>query len=130
MNQQHSDQVAYMNQQRQAQMAADAFPYLMFMAVIDPSTHPSHAALNGVIWCKSDPVWEIIYPPYGTSCRCRTRALTEGQLKREKLIVSGSPEILKRNIEKSLGVDASSGEQHGLRFTNSAGVLVTIWLEK
>lgn len=114
-----SEHQQYMDQRRQAQMSADAFPYLMFIAVLDPKTHPSHAALNGLIWRKDDPVWGTIYPPYGPGCRCRTRPLTEGQLKREKLMLSTSPKVLTRNTDG----------KHGLCFKNPQGEQVTVWLE-
>lgn len=62
-----------------------AFPYLMYVAVMDGRTRPSHAALNGKIWRKDDPVWSVIFPPNGFNSRCRTRALTAGQIQREGL---------------------------------------------
>ncbi len=112
----------HMAQRRSAQNAAAAFPYLMFVAVDDPRTHPSHMALNGCIWRKDDSVWNILYPPLGEGCRCRTRALTEGQLQREKLTALQPPEILREAI--------TSGEiRFGLRFVASDGERRTVWIE-
>lgn len=114
---------AYMEQRRKAQSAARSFPYLMYLAVMDGSTRPSHAALHGCIWQKNDPVWNLIYPPTAPGCRCRTCALTEGQIKREGLTVLPSPRLL--------GTRSSGGLiEHGIQWVDpSTSVLQTVWLE-
>lgn len=116
----------------QAQQAADAFPYLMYVAVMDGRTRPSHAALNGKIWRKDDPVWSVIYPPNGFNCRCRTRALTPGQMKREGLSLSAPPEIETREVDA--GQDSRTGElfrteQNGVRVTDAKGKPITMWVD-
>ena len=58
---------------------ADDRPYLMYVAVLDSRTRPAHKALHGKIFHMDDPFWDSFYPPNGWKCRCRTRALTEGQ---------------------------------------------------
>jgi SPP1 gp7 family putative phage head morphogenesis protein len=108
-------QSAFMAGRKRAQLEADAFPYLMYVAVMDSRTRPSHAALNGKIWRKDDRVWATISPPNGFNCRCRTRALTPGQLKREGLSVSDSPEIVSReqpdgSIQKGVTVQSANGK--------------------
>lgn len=123
---------AYMAGQAKAQQAADAFPYLMYVAVLDGRTNPSHAALNGKIWRKDDPVWSVIYPPNGHDCRCRTRALTPGQMQREGLSLSEPPEIVSREV--TTGQDSRTDElsrtvQHGVRVQDSEGNPVTMWVE-
>ncbi len=113
---------AYMAQRKGAQSAADAFPWLMYVAVIDASTRPGHAALDGRIWRKDDPVWKAIYPPNGTGCRCRTRALTDGQLRREALQPTGPAKVLRRKA-------ADGSTEVGVRFFDQlAGRDVTVWL--
>lgn len=125
-------QSAYMAGRLQAQQAADAFPYLMYVAVMDGRTRPSHAALNGQIWRKDDPVWSVIYPPNGFNCRCRTRALTPGQMKREGLSLSAPPEIETREVDA--GQDSRTGElfhtvQNGVRVTDAKGKPITMWVD-
>lgn len=111
----------YMKQRKKSQDAADAFPYLMYVATLDPSTRPGHAALDGKVWPKDDPVWRAIYPPNGAGCRCRTRALTAGQVKREGLRVLSPPKLLSRRSESGL-------PERGVQFVDSDGQQVTAWL--
>ena len=125
-------QSAYMAGRAKAQMEAGAFPYLMYVAVMDGRTRPSHAALNGRIWRKDDPVWQTLFPPNGFNCRCRTRALTAGQMQREGLTLSEPPEILTREI--SAGTDQATGEtfrtvQTGVRVMDANGKPVTMWVD-
>jgi SPP1 gp7 family putative phage head morphogenesis protein len=125
-------QSAYMAGRAQAQAQADAFPYLMYVAVMDGKTRPSHAALHGKVWRKDDPVWLVLFPPNGFNCRCRTRALTEGQMQREGLVLSPPPEILTRTV--NAGSDQATGElfptvQSGVRVTGADGRPVTMWVD-
>ncbi len=125
-------QAAYMAGRAKAQAQAGSFPYLMYVAVMDGRTRPSHAALNGKVWRKDDPVWQVLFPPNGFNCRCRTRALTEGQMRREGLELSPPPEILTRTV--SAGGDQATGElfptvQSGLRVMGADGRPVTMWVD-
>lgn len=125
-------QSAFMAGRMQAQMAAPSCIYLMYVAVMDGRTRVSHAALDGKIWRKDDPVWASIYPPNGHNCRCRTRGLTEGQLKREGLSLSDPPEIVTREV--TAGKNSSTGElfrtvQTGVRVKDAKGKDVTMWVD-
>lgn len=125
-------QSAYMAGRMKSQQEADAFPYLMYVAVMDGRTRPSHAALNGKVWRKDDPVWSSIYPPNGFNCRCRTRALTTGQMTREGLSVADAPDVVTRDT--AAGTDAATGEQFrtvqtGVRVQDAAGRPVTMWVD-
>lgn len=125
-------QSAYMAGRAKAQMQASSFPYLMYVAVMDGRTRPSHAALNGKIWRKDDPVWLSIYPPNGFNCRCRTRALTQGQMRREGLSLSEPPELLTRAMDA--GADQTTGEmfptvQTGVRVKDARGRASTMWVD-
>lgn len=111
-------QSAFMAGRYKRQMEADAFPYLMYVAVMDARTRPSHAALNGKVYRKDDPVWNAIYPPNGFNCRCRTRALTAGQLAREGRQVEQAQTVT-RTVDA--GTDPLTGEvyrttQTGVRY--------------
>ena len=58
---------------------AEARPYLLYDAVNDSRTRPSHAAMDGYIAHRDDPIWDTWRPPAGYQCRCRVIALTERQ---------------------------------------------------
>ncbi|CAL4866722.1 hypothetical protein MMA231_00966 [Asticcacaulis sp. MM231] len=60
-----------------------AFPYLMYVCVLDSRTRPQHRAWHGVCRPVDDPFWDTHYPPCGWKCRCGTRSLTRAQVKRE-----------------------------------------------
>lgn len=126
-------QSAYMAGRAQAQQAADAFPYLQYVAVMDNATRPSHAALNGQVFRKDDPIWDSITPPNGFNCRCRTRALTKGQLEREGLQVQSSEgRIVSREVDA--GLNKRTGElfkttQTGIRTTGQDGQPTIMWTD-
>jgi SPP1 gp7 family putative phage head morphogenesis protein len=59
-----------------------AFPYWMYLTAQDSRVRPEHAALNGKIFAKADPIWLRMYPPFGWNCRCTVRDVTEREAKR------------------------------------------------
>lgn len=126
-------QSAYAAGRAQAQMAADGFPYLQYVAINDASTRPSHAALHGQVFRKDDPIWHSITPPNGYNCRCRTRALSEGQARREGFSVQSSEgRIVTRDA--FAGLDKRSGElfqatQTGIRITGLDGKPTVMWTD-
>ena len=61
-----------------------------FLAVMDSSTRPEHAMLNGLVYRYDDPFWNSFYPPNGWNCRCRVNALSDYKLKEKKLSVYDS----------------------------------------
>ena len=54
-------------------------PYLMYDALNDSRTRPSHLELDNVIRPIDDPFWETHYTPNGHRCRCSTISMTEAQ---------------------------------------------------
>jgi SPP1 gp7 family putative phage head morphogenesis protein len=54
-------------------------PYLMYDAINDSRTRPSHAALDGIIRRVDDPFWDTHYPANGYRCRCSVVSLSEKQ---------------------------------------------------
>lgn len=61
---------------RRFEEAADDLPYLMYDAINDSRTRPSHLALDGVIRPVGDPFWQTHTPPLGHRCRCSLRQLS------------------------------------------------------
>lgn len=68
----------------------DPFGYVMYSAIMDNRTRPTHKALHGKVMEKSDPAWSSISPPNGYNCRCTIVELTQGQVDRYGYKVSKS----------------------------------------
>lgn len=81
---------AGIRRRRQHEESADSHPYWMYVAVMDPSTRPAHAAMNGRVFRHDDPIWQTHYPPLESGCRCRVRALTERQVRERGLLVEST----------------------------------------
>lgn len=77
---------------RYAQLKANAVdrPYWQYVAVMDESTRPDHAALDGLIFRHDDAFWATHTPPNGYNCRCRFRAFTQDDLAADGLEVTDS----------------------------------------
>lgn len=43
-----------------------------YVTVGDDRVRPEHAALDGIVLPKNDPLWDEIWPPNGFACRCTT----------------------------------------------------------
>jgi SPP1 gp7 family putative phage head morphogenesis protein len=54
-------------------------PFLMYDAINDSRTRPSHLALDGTIRPVDDPFWDTHSPPLGFRCRCTLRSLSADQ---------------------------------------------------
>ena len=69
---------------------AAARPCWRYSAILDGSTRPSHRELDGKVFRADDPIWDRIYPPNGFGCRCRVRAISEREARREGVeVLSG-----------------------------------------
>lgn len=53
-----------------------------FVAVMDNRTRPEHAAMNGFVAAKDDPVWNTWWPPLDYNCRCTTVMVTAYYMER------------------------------------------------
>lgn len=84
-------------------------PYWQYIAVLDASTRPSHAAMHGRVFRADDPIWDYITPPNDYNCRCRIRALTEEEVKARGLTVESSAGRLQQLLV-DMGVDKRTGE--------------------
>jgi SPP1 gp7 family putative phage head morphogenesis protein len=61
----------------QARRNTEAFPWLLYDAVNDSRTRPSHAAMDGLVVRYDDPILNTWRPPCGYQCRCRVIPLTD-----------------------------------------------------
>ena len=84
----------------------DPFGYVMYSAIMDNRTRPTHKALHGKVMEKSDPAWSSISPPNGYNCRCTIVELTQGQIDRYGYKVSKSEGKLSTQV-----VDLPNGKE-------------------
>jgi len=93
-----------------AQELKDDFPYMIYDAIDDSRTRPSHAALDGIIRRVDDPFWQTHLPPNDFNCRCGFSSLTKSQAMKirkdqgRKGVQSTSAELkrIKKGTKKSL----------------------------
>ena len=85
----------------------DNRPYWEYVAVMDASTRPEHAMLNGLVYRYDDPFWQSFYPPNGWRCRCRVNALSDYNLQKKQRTVSSSAGTLSEELAL---VSKKSGE--------------------
>jgi len=57
-------------------------PYWRYVAVMDISTRPEHAAMNGKIYRYDHPFWLTWYPPNGFKCRCTVVSVSAREIER------------------------------------------------
>ena len=89
-------QSAYQSGRYTQQMElADDFPNMEYNAVMDSRTRPSHAEANGIIRPTTDSFWKTHYCPNGYNCRCRTRLVSDAEMKRRGLKVTPSKDANK-----------------------------------
>lgn len=84
-------QTSYMSGRYATQMDnVENRPYWEYVAIMDKSTRPEHAMLNGLVYRYDDPFWQSFYPPNGWNCRCRVVALSDYKVKKDKTTISDS----------------------------------------
>lgn len=92
--------------QQQEKVAATR-PYLMYDAVNDSRTRPSHALLDNTVLPRSDAFWQTHYPPLGFNCRCLVISLSESQA-RARGITQNKPEV---NADEGFGLNVAQFKQ-------------------
>ncbi len=126
-------QSAYMAGRMKAQMEASIIEYLQYVAIMDRRTRPTHAALNGRVWPKDDPIWSSIYPPNGFRCRCRVVGMTAAEAQSDGAQIEDSEgQIETRTV--NVGASSLSGElfpttQTGVRVTLPNGTRDIMWTD-
>lgn len=120
-------QAAYNAGRYEEQLANVEFrPYWERVAVMDTHTRPAHAALNGFTARYDDPVWQFMYPLDGYHCRCRVRARSEGDVKRNSLTVQDGSDMIE-TVQQAWGpndtrqVQALRNPLNGQLYTPDAG---------
>ncbi len=92
-------QVAYMTGRYKTQYEnVDNRPYWEYVAIMDSSTRPEHAELNGMVFRYDDPFWNAFYPPNGWNCRCRVNALSDYKMQKKKIKASSSSGLLSEEM--------------------------------
>lgn len=81
--------------------------YFYYSAVMDSATRPAHGKLHGTILPKTDPFWDINYPPNDWNCRCKVRVYTKKQLETRGLTPSKitPPNIAHKDWDYNVGKD-------------------------
>jgi SPP1 gp7 family putative phage head morphogenesis protein len=50
-----------------------------YSAIMDARVRPNHAAMDGKIFLKDDPIWREWWPPNGYNCRCTVIPILKGE---------------------------------------------------
>lgn len=72
---------------------AESMPYLMYDAVDDSRTRPSHRKFDGKVYRVDAKFWKTHFPPNGYNCRCGVIQMDADEVKANGLTVSDDPEL-------------------------------------
>jgi len=101
-------QVAYnRGRWQQQKTVSSSRPYLMYDAINDSRTRPSHLVMDNTVLHHDDPWWKTHYPPCGYRCRCTVISLTEKQAQKRG-VTPVAPEV-----DPDEGWDWNPGEDYG-----------------
>jgi SPP1 gp7 family putative phage head morphogenesis protein len=76
--------------QGMSEVSRRVFPAWEYLTAGDVDVRLNHAAARGLIAAKTDPIWNLLYPPLGFNCRCTTREKDVYDLEAEnRLSLSG-----------------------------------------
>lgn len=57
----------------------DFVTHLQYSAILDDRVRDDHAAMDGLIYAKGDPIWDVWYPLNGHRCRCLVFPVTKAE---------------------------------------------------
>lgn len=106
----------------QIQRTKERRPYLRFVALIDERTRDLHRTWHNTVLPVDHDWWRMHYPPCGWFCRCTVQQLSNRDLERYGLKVSGDPVVTTRAYENPrtgevvqmpIGVDPGFGRLAG-----------------
>lgn len=89
-------------------------PYLMYSAVGDSRTRPSHARLDGVIRPVGDEFWKTNSIPNGHLCRCDMLSLTKEQAKKYGGVTENPPDGFDQGWGYSPCENRTKGEEQSI----------------
>lgn len=92
---------------------ADLIVAYRYANPVSHRSRPCHAAMNGFVAVKSDPIWPIIWTPCGFNCRCHIRDVHRGEaIKRGILDAEGNvlaPRIYASDLQEQVATAAMGG---------------------
>lgn len=56
-----------------------------YFAIMDERVRNEHAAMNGFVAPKNDPIWDTWWPPNDYNCRCQALALSADSMERNRI---------------------------------------------
>ena len=74
------------------QLGKGAFPYLLYVGILDNRIRPQHRDWHDTILPVDHPWWKTHYPPNGWRCRCRVESVSEEWLESNGMKVSQPPD--------------------------------------
>lgn len=108
---------------QQQRLNKDNAPYLMWDAINDSRTRPSHRAMDNHIAPMDDPIWKKWSPPAGFRCRCARIALTNEQaIARGYAPGTPSPQVMPDtgfDYEKADGFDEQLHKTAAVKMTQA-----------
>jgi SPP1 gp7 family putative phage head morphogenesis protein len=113
-------QSAYNKGRWEQQQSLVTKPYLMYDAVNDSRTRPTHAAWDNTVLPKEHPFWGSHYPPNGYRCRCVVIPLTQKQAERRGITVSRNPGEPDEGFEGNPGLYEESNNRLLRKAVNQA----------
>lgn len=93
----------------------ELYPALQYKTQQDAAVRDEHAALEGAIYRKDDPIWNTIYPPNGWNCRCYVKPV--GITEMNDVTVSTTSEEYRKQIKETIDEN----------FRRNAGETDSIW---
>ncbi len=108
-------QVAYNRGRYQQQASVSSTrPYLMYDAINDSRTRPTHLLFDNVVLDRNDPWWKTHYPPCGYRCRCTVISLTEKQAQKRGITASPPDDPPDDGWDFNPGTEYEAGVKDGL----------------
>lgn len=90
-------QTAY-NSGHWARYRKDGVEVLVYDAVGDSRTRPTHAALDGKAFSINDKFWDEWYPPNGFGCRCTTQGMSAIEAEARGITVENGSQMVNQSV--------------------------------
>jgi uncharacterized protein with gpF-like domain len=86
----------------------------LYAAVQDDRTRDDHAAMDGYIARRDDPIWEEWRPPNGYQCRCKLIALTE--VRAERYLAEEAERMQRASVRENRITAIMNGPDKGWQY--------------